>query len=399
MMLFERQGIITGWLVYLIISGVVWFVAASAWSPTNKLYQQGLIVLFWLPVLLSIILWSTSYWQGLKRNRFLVFAFFCLFAWSAVGLLLKQPELFAKELKRQFYIVLFLAGFALIGHSHGRILYKALLASALLVAAAALFSILDFYFFQSHPWVARLQGIGRLAHPILGGYIVGMMAVWLLSSSINPWLKLVSISVLLVFMLLTQSRGVWMAFLMVCVFLPLWRSSLHGWVPLGLLALISVPLAYFYMDIILLRGFSYRPEIWQQSVDMVAAMPLWGIGFAGEYQVLGQNGYTFDHAHNIFLDTAIRSGIPAALLWLAIWLAVAWKAWQYRLTPMGSLLCASVVFATVALIFDGSRLWGTPRPEWFLTWLPLGIALGLSAAVKSDKQQKLDTSLVETKNS
>lgn len=241
--------------------------------------------------------------------------------------------------------------------------------------------------------------MGQLAHPILGGYIAGLMAVWLLSSSLNQWLKLISISALLVFMLLTQSRGVWLAFLMVCVFLPLWRSSLHGWVPLVLLVLVSVPLSYFFMDIILLRGVSYRPEIWLQSAEMIAAAPLWGIGFAGEYQVMGDNGKIFSHAHNVFLDTAIRSGIPAALIWLVIWLAVAWKAWQYRLTPMGSLLCASVVFATVALVFDGSRLWGTPRPEWFLTWLPLGLALGLSAAPKLDKQQQLDASLDETKNS
>ncbi|PAU87605.1 polymerase [Pseudomonas sp. WN033] len=378
-----QKQVLPRWLAMWLLVGVLWFLAAIAWMPTNKLYQQGLVAFLWLPALLTLFIRPAHCWVLVRSNLPLFLAFTGLFIWSAAGLLQNEPDLFARELKRQLYVGLFLLGVGMLVTYDRQLAYRVFIVAALLMAIAALVSMVEFYGLQGHPLRRRLQGIGQLFHPILGGYVIGLMAAWLLCSSVNLWLRLVSVIMLLVFMLLTQSRGVWLAFLAVCVLMPVWRSSQRGWVPLLLLMLICAPLAFVFIDVILLRGFSYRPEIWLKSLELIGLSPVWGVGFAGDYHIVGESGKVFPHAHNLLLDVAVTSGVPAALLWMVIWGLVAWKAWQHHKTPLGSLLCASVVFSTMACLFDASSLWGTPRPEWFLTWLPLGIALGLKTQVRA----------------
>jgi hypothetical protein len=40
------------WLAF----GLIWFLAAIALAPSNKLYQQGMILFMWLPTL--VVAWS-----------------------------------------------------------------------------------------------------------------------------------------------------------------------------------------------------------------------------------------------------------------------------------------------------------------------------------------------------
>ncbi|WP_165443740.1 O-antigen ligase family protein [Pseudomonas jilinensis] len=365
------------WLAIWLLIGVAWFLVAVAWMPTNKLYQQGLVAFLWLPALLTVFVRPAFCIELVRANKFLMLTFAGLFVWSSISLLIAEPSLFLKELKRQLYVGFFLLGVAAFVRHNERLAYQTLIFAALLLALAAVVSTVDFYVLQGYPLRLRLQGIGQLSHPILGGYVIGLVAAWLACGRVNLWVRLLALVVLLVFMLLTQSRGVWLAFLAVCVLMPLWQSSRRGWLPLVLLVLAGAPLFFVFIDVVLARGFSYRPEIWVKSLDMISLAPVWGVGFAADYHIVGGGGKVFDHSHNLLLHVAIMSGIPAVLMWLTIWAGVAWQGWRHRKTPLGSLLCASVVFSSVACLFDASSLWGTPRPEWFLTWLPLGIALGL----------------------
>src|SRR5690606_32187282 len=71
---------------------------------------------------------------------------------------------------------------------------------------------------------------------------------------------------------------------------------------------------------------------------------------------------------------------PGLILWLAVWLRCFVIAVRERATVLGSALLGMWFFSTFALLFDGANLWDSPRPEWFLTWLPVGLALGTGAA-------------------
>lgn len=42
----------TRWAQLWMATGLLWFLLAIAVAPTNKVYQQGLVALVWLPALL-----------------------------------------------------------------------------------------------------------------------------------------------------------------------------------------------------------------------------------------------------------------------------------------------------------------------------------------------------------
>ena len=111
---------------------------------------------------------------------------------------------------------------------------------------------------------------------------------------------------------------------------------------------------------------------------MIADRPWLGLGLGSEYQVQAL-GRMFDHTHNLFTHAALELGLPGLVLWLVVWTRCFVIALRERATPLGGALLAMLSYSTLALLFDGASLWDSPRPEWFLTWLPVGLALGLTA--------------------
>jgi len=48
----------TRWAQAWMTVGLLWFLLAIAIAPTNKLYQQGLVVFLWLPAIM--LCWSAT---------------------------------------------------------------------------------------------------------------------------------------------------------------------------------------------------------------------------------------------------------------------------------------------------------------------------------------------------
>src|SRR5690606_26677276 len=97
-------------------------------------------------------------------------------------------------------------------------------------------------------------------------------------------------------------------------------------------------------------------------------------GLGAPYDVVVADGLRFDHSHNLFTHTAIQLGVPGMLLWAVVWLAVLREGWRGRDTPLGRGLLGMWLFSTLAMQFDAASLTGSPRAEWFISWLPIGLA-------------------------
>jgi hypothetical protein len=50
------------------------------------------------------------------------------------------------------------------------------------------------------------------------------------------------------------------------------------------------------------------------------------------------------------------------------------EAWRARDTLLGRGVLGMWVFSFLAMQFDAASLTGTPRAEWFISWLPIGLA-------------------------
>ncbi|MFK2914813.1 O-antigen ligase family protein [Pseudomonas sp. 3HC3] len=358
--------------------GLVWFLAAIALAPSNKVYQQGLVLFLWLPTL--VLAWSARgvLVQAWRRQPALWGSVLLLLVWSGLSLAWSPAEEPGRELKRLLYILVFLLAFPLLAQlGQARIRQLLLLGSALL-ALAALLSIINFYGLQRTPLLVRLAGIGEISHPILGAYVIGAAVLLMLYEPPRQrglqLLWLAALACLGAFAMLSQSRGAILALVITVVMAPLWFRDRYSRV-FSVLALLATGLAFLAVyDLIAQRGSSYRPEIFHAVVEMIAAHPWTGLGLGADYKVSAV-GMHFDHTHNMFTHVAVEMGVPGMLLWVMVWLFTLGEIVRARSTLLGKVLLGFWVYSTLAMQFDAASLTGTPRAEWFISWLPVGLAM------------------------
>lgn len=360
--------------------GLVWFLAAIALAPSNKLYQQGLVLFLWLPTLL--LAWSARQVlaEAWRRQPALWASVLLLLAWSGISLAWSPSEEPGREIKRLIYILVFLMAFPLLAQRGQRRIRHLLAFGSGLLGLAALISIINFYGVQGNPLPVRLGGIGEISHPILGAYVIGAAALLLLYQPPRhrglqlAWL--VALACLGAFAVLSQSRGAVLALVITVVLAPLWFRDRHSRL-FAILAMIATAAAFYTLfGLIAERGSSYRPEIFHAVLNMIAAHPWTGLGLGAAYDV-NAVGLHFDHTHNMFTHVAVEMGLPGMLLWVAVWLYTLAEIVRARGTLFGKILLCFWVYSTLAMQFDAASLTGTPRAEWFISWLPVGLAMML----------------------
>ncbi|MWV15372.1 O-antigen ligase domain-containing protein [Pseudomonas sp. L-22-4S-12] len=353
----------------------------GAWVlPSNKLYHQALIALLWLPALLALGRRDFCVWLRLPE----LLLFVALSLWTLVVLLAQGGEDLGRDAKLPVYILLSQLGVLLA--ARGQWSFEGLLrAAALLGGLGALVSVLYFRWSSPHPQGQRLIAIGLWDTAIMAAHAVGALAVMGVFLFQRPrgalWSVLWLVSGLgyLAFLGFSQTRGVWLALfatLLVMAFVRPRRFSAWAAVTLlagGLLAALLAP------EILLQRGGSYRPELFAGGMRHLGESWLLGLGFNTYEIAVPGTGLVFKHPHNMYLDLAIRLGLPGLLLFALLWGCVAWRGWQNRAEPLGRALLALWVFSSVALLTDGIGLWLKPNADWLITWLPIALSLVLAS--------------------
>jgi putative inorganic carbon (HCO3(-)) transporter len=197
-------------------------------------------------------------------------------------------------------------------------------------------------------------------------------------------------------LLLTQSRGGYLAAVAALVVLLTLRLRRWGWlVPLACAAL-STYLLWRYPNAleILASGsgaansLEVRQEIWSRALFIIRDFPLTGIGM-GLFTEVADALYPFflsepgavSHAHNLLLQIAVDLGLPGLIAWLALLIVVIAGAWRaYRCAPtavphlssIGAALLATLAALLVHGLFDAVA-WGL-RPA-VITWGVFGMAV------------------------
>ncbi|WP_264653185.1 O-antigen ligase family protein [Pseudomonas sp. JUb96] len=368
------------WAQTWLAIGFLWFLVAIALAPSNKIYQQGLVAFLWLPTL--VLLWSArgvlvEVWNA---QRALCVSVMLLASWSVISLTWASAEGIGRELKRVLYITVFLLFFPLLATGGEIRLIRLMQWGGVGLGIASFYSIVQFYGMQGQPWVFRLYGVGELSHPILGAYVIAAAIVWMLHwPPRERWFQVIwalSLSCLGAFLVLSQSRGAALGCLISLVAMPVWCRDRRSYV-IAAAALGASLLAFALLHTLIMeRGSSYRLEIFQATLQLIALHPWAGLGL-GSFYTVSAVGQQFDHTHNMFTHVAVQLGVTGMLFWLGLWLCVLRESWRARSTDFGKGMMGLWLFSTLAMQFDAASLTGTPRAEWFISWLPVGLAFAL----------------------
>lgn len=229
----------------------------------------------------------------------------------------------------------------------------------------------------------------------LGGY----MALGILLSAIlvretrNYWFY-IPVPLLLVCLILTQSRGPFLSMIVAAIvaFLckPKWNFKLLAGSLIVLLTIGSILYFSGFFDIFLKRAEessragSVRFGIWQHAFEIAKQKMIFGWGFNKELEFINGYGQPVTTTHSLYLATFLKGGVVGLLLLLSMVLFAGRQCLRH-LAANHKAEIAVIVFALMFYVTQGMFVISNPREYWVLFWLPLAIIF--STPVKTALQK------------
>ena len=241
----------------------------------------------------------------------------------------------------------------------------------------------------------RLSGLGQLDNPVVLGLILGavlvMLAHMLMTDAIRRWrlIAFVSAAVVCYVIYLTGSRnaivsaalGVLVVFFSTRILDPQrFAAAAVALLTVAGSILAALAISDAGAEVLLPRGDSFRLDIWTYVLDRVLSeAPIFGLGIVTPDVVpLGEK--TFNHPHNMYLAVLFQGGLVALLLFLALIVGSVVSLFLAYETKSAKLGLGLLTMALSSFVLDGHELIDKVGETWFLFWLPVGIATGLSWA-------------------
>jgi len=371
------------YLKWLIFVGVFWFVLGVAYISVNKIYQQGVVVFLFLPLIFILALNFKLFKSFLFNNKIFYFVCSALFLYIAVnGFFFNAVQ----SVKHILYIIIFLAlGFFLILFDYGeKLLERALFFILLAVALICLCSFYDFFYLGGNSVFSRMWGVLGVSHPILASYYIGLF--FILSSALfaeqRKLYMLPFIFIFTAFIFFSQSRGAYIAVLVTLIFYVIVFARKNKFAIWSSFAFLSVSffLGYIFLDQIMIRGTSSRPELIVSGLTMAMENLWFGHGIDYKYFLYTDTApYEYYHAHNLILHIFIRLGLVGVILFSALWLYCFYCCYRSKELFLAKFNLLLIVFSSVAFQFDSASLIAQPRLEWFVVWVPICITVAVMA--------------------
>jgi O-antigen ligase len=348
-------------------------IALPAFLGADSSLKGTFYALVTLPTLVLLLMGKIKL-PELFRSYPLVFALAIpLVYWSAVNLWSENPDNFASYGRRAVTTFVYLIAVAHIASVQRQTLIRYMDFALGLVAVGALIHLASIFSDEPRHLVWRL-GDNTIFHRslhaaqyfgVFASY--GLVRFYQQSAANQRWAFLAALTPCFLFVVLTFSRGPISSLFAVYLFIAIfwYKKYRHGLIALAL----AGATALFFLEPLLERGSSFRLEIWQLSFELVQQNFWLGVGFGERLDLPYGDGLLAPHAHNLFLEVLVRSGVMGLLMLLVIAGYVAFKAW--RPTPSEQLCLAPLLFFFTAMMTDVQKLVNSPSSAYVVIWLPL----------------------------
>lgn len=212
-------------------------------------------------------------------------------------------------------------------------------------ALVALYGVMQYVFgwTTTNAWIDEdmfeddtMRVFSTLANPnVLGEYLLLVLpvsAVFFLkdrAKTLSKWVYLAITGIIFVCLILTQSRGCWLGFMVtVALFVMFYEGRWWAFIPL-ILCILPFVVPQTVVERLSSIGnledssTSYRVYIWMGALGMLRHYLMGGIGmgeaaFNEVYPFFSYNAIIAPHSHNTFLQLLVEGGIPALGIFIAV---------------------------------------------------------------------------------
>lgn len=376
---------------YILPFGLLVLFTGMFWIGDRSDYHKLFYVFTAAPVV--IVLFCNPE-KIVKGGRNVTFISFLLFSFYMLTTLLWSGTDNAtfSLVKRPLYIALLFYAVYLVDKESAVSIEKILILSLLVSIASALLTF-SYWFLKTHG-AGRFPGYGALYNPLLTAHIYGAyaalaLALWFRTIKLQ-WLWFVSFVILFMLLLMTGSRtplfGLFAVLLWLLVTCLCRRALL-----LFISCIAALCAIYFFNPVIITsRGFSYRPEIWQEVWFQIAERPWFGYGYDHPMLIKLSGVKTiFCDPHNLELAVFFAGGVVALLLWLTLYGVAIISSLQERNDSFVAAISSMLVFGFAAGLTEGKGFLSRPDEHWFLVWIPMAlISAASSRKIRADSVLK-----------
>lgn len=253
-------------------------------------------------------------------------------------------------------------------------------------------ALLNYYL--TNPADGRLNGLGQLDTHVVAALVYGVVLIFVVRTfqqtnvKILKFVAAAALVIIAIAIFLSDSRNAWVSiaigattyFAAVKIEDP--RRFLAAITALGVLVTF-LSIALFLNDttreFLLPRGDSFRGDIWSATWHNINAADRLFTGrgiLTSDDTVVGQ--FLFSHPHNLYLALLHQGGVVGLILYAGVLVSAVksfWVNFEYHDAKLG---LAILVMATLAHTLDGHELVDKVSDTWFLIWMPVGLAIGLS---------------------
>lgn len=364
----------------IIAVGFIALLTGVFWADHRSSYHSIFYALLALPAAVIFLTSKDTRHAFLGNRAYLIFMGFSAYmllsiAWSDTNTAL------ASLIKRPLYIALFLIGvLTLIQQSrpHFELILKLCI---LLAALAAIHGIVTHTLIDG---TDRLIGPGTLHNPLLTAHVFGMYAaITLALCTTQDNTRLVMASALIIFLtalIMTGSRTPIVGLIAAVAWLACTKADKRTRLFIACLLLGLAAITLMNPSIVLNRGLSYRPDIWQHALQQISEAPFFGHGFDNSARFfVAELDIAFHDPHNFLLGILHAGGLAGLLPWLLLMGSALLSGWRLRHDTLALAASTALVFGLASSLTEGDSFLSRPKEHWFLIWIPFSILIALSA--------------------
>jgi len=377
---------------FILPIGFIIFLTFLCIIESRSSYHTLIYLFISLPTLIISVIRPKLFLNALKSTAFKITATLCFFA--IISTLWNNNEVAdSRNIRYIINIILFTLAVTYIHHYQQATIEWAMLLAAAIWAVFGLIEVYHVYYQQGLPLSSRIVGSGSLSNTLLTSHVYGAFATfiashYLVSTKHHRYqiLYLVVFLSLILFIIQTHSRTPLLA--MAAVFGCLLLKHQNKQVIYAVVLLVTSLIIYstFNYDLLIQRGFSYRPEIWLTALNDIQNKPFLGHGIASKMSLfIPSLNIAFSDSHNIHIGLTYQLGLIALVIWLALF------AYLFRLYLKNThnvLITTGFpmfIYGITAGMTEGGSFFSRPKEVWFLTWLPIAIMIAANVQQQGKK--------------